>query len=75
MIIFMNSYSVLRQDIVSTPRAELDRDVVKDNRDDVADAIIEVRHLALEITERRLIVKRRVLSDVIIIINIAQGFL
>jgi len=66
---------VLRQDIVSTPGAELDRDVVKDNRDDVADALIEVRHLALEITERRLIVKRRVLSDVIIIINIAKGFL
>jgi hypothetical protein len=56
--------------MVSTPRSELDRDVVEDEGDSKPDCIIDIGDLGLEVGEWGLVVYGGVLPDTIVVVDI-----
>ena len=63
---------MLCQDIVSTPGAELDSDLVEHHRYDGGDVAVDVWQLLLEVGEGSLVMQGAMLSDVVVV-EIAQG--
>ena len=64
---------MLCQHIVSTPWPQLNGDFVQQDGYGRTDVVIEVWHLPLEIGEGRFVTQGGMLSDVVVVIDIAPG--
>jgi predicted PP-loop superfamily ATPase len=60
--------------MVSTPGAELDRGSIQQERLDVADRLIDIGESCPEAVEWCLVSKRRMLANVVVAVDISQGF-
>jgi hypothetical protein len=64
---------VLNQDIISTPGAEFNRDIIEHKGDDIFHPIIDLGSLGFQISERCLVIQGGVFSDIIVVIDITEG--